>query len=424
MRRRFAFIAMLLAAFAVQARTAWPDYIHALTPDVSDSPVAAVLPADVAITAPTADTRPELQRWSGLWQGWACAGRACDVKVAVERFEADGVVVAYAGASASGTNVHRGKAQFVADELHLRLPTEANLVMRLRTGGDMEISLWRPDTQLRFAGVLTRRSLEVPWRRAIERLATPWTHEGRPVSLVLATFRPLQGDGPWPTLVVNHGSTGNGDRPDFFGHLSTHRELVRRFTARGWQVIFPQRRGRGGSGGLYDEGFEADRSRYSCDPARSLPGFERALEDLHHVMQHIVARPDVDARRVMLSGVSRGGILSAAYAGLHPAHVRGVINFVGGWMGDRCVNVERINPVLFRRGAAYPLPMLWLYGNRDSFYSLRHSRANFEAFRAAGGQGRFVAYELPSGENGHFIADRPDLWLRDVESYLEELPRP
>jgi len=40
---------------------------------------------------------------------------------------ADGATVVYAGASASGATVHRGEAQFVAEELHLRLDTGASL---------------------------------------------------------------------------------------------------------------------------------------------------------------------------------------------------------------------------------------------------------------------------------------------------------
>ncbi|MCD6079358.1 MAG: hypothetical protein K0R89_3302, partial [Ramlibacter sp.] len=355
---------------------------------------------------------------------WACAGHVCDIRIAVERIQGDTATVAYAGASASGSNVHRGDARFVGDELHLRLHTGAKLALRLRGDGDMEMSLWRPDTELRAAGVLTQRPLGPPRLRTDERLATPWTHEGQSVSLLLVVYRPDTGRGPWPTLVVNHGSTGDGNRPELFAHTYTSLDIVRQFTQRGWQVIFPQRRGRGGSGGLYDEGFEADRSRYSCDPARSLAGFDRAMEDLHLVMQHVLARPDVDAHRVVLTGVSRGGILAAAYAGQYPQQVKGVINFVGGWMGDRCRNVEQINPVIFRRASAYPGPTLWLYGSRDSFYSLRHSRSNFEAFQSAGGKGRFVAYDLPSGQNGHFIAGRPDLWEADVQGYLHDLALP
>jgi dienelactone hydrolase len=415
---------LVFAALACRAQTGWPGYIHSLKPDLSESPVPAVLPADVAIAPPSADVPPERARWSGRWQGWACPGQVCDIKIAVEKIEGDAATVAYAGASASGLVVHRGQAQFTGDELHLRLHTGAKLALRLRADGDMEMSLWRPDTELRSAGVLAQRPLGPPRHRSEERLATPWTHEGQPVSLLMVVYRPDAGSGPWPTLVVNHGSTGEGNRRELFAHTYTSLDIVRHFTQRGWQVIFPQRRGRGGSGGLYDEGFEADRSRYSCDPARSLAGFERATEDLHLVMQHVLARPDVDARRVVLTGVSRGGILASAFAGQYPQQVKGVINFVGGWMGDGCRNVEQINPVIFRRAAAYPGPILWLYGSRDSFYSLRHSRSNFEAFQAAGGKGRFVAYEMPAGQNGHFIAGRPELWESDVQGYLRDLALP
>lgn len=126
-------------------------------------------------------------------------------------------------------------------------------------------------------------------------------------------------------------------------------------------------------------------------------------------MQHVVARADVDVQRILTAGVSRGGILAAAYAGQHPNAVRGVINFVGGWAGERCAQAEHVNQNLFRRAAGYPRPMLWLYGDHDPFYSLTHSRRNFEAFQAAGGQGRFVAYEFERGQNGHFVSGRPEL---------------
>lgn len=416
-------LALLLSAVSAAAQTAWPGYMHSLRPEVSSSSVPAEWPADVVITPPEAELPEARRRWGGRWQGWACAGMACDVKVAVERVAADNATVVYAGASASGAVTQRGEARFVGDELHLSASPDFRLVLRLRPDGDMEMTRWR-DAQLLSAGVLTQRPLTMPWRRSVESVPTPWTHEGRPISLVMLVYRPLEGQGPWPTVVINHGSTGSGDRPELFAVPYSSVELARHFTQQGWQVLFPQRRGRGGSGGLYDEGFTPDRAQYSCDPKDSLPGFERALEDLHLVMQHVAARPDVDAKRVLLAGISRGGILSSAYAGTHPQAAVGVINFVGGWVGDRCPLVDRINPVLFRRAAAYPRPMLWLYGSRDSFYSLHHSRANFEAFRAAGGRGRFVEYGMPAGQDGHHIADRPDIWRDDVEAYVREMSMP
>lgn len=412
----------LVTAVSAHAQTAWPDYMRALQSDVSDSPVAAALPADVKIVAPDAALRAERAAWSGNWLGWACAGQSCDIKIAVERVNETGATLVYAGASATGGIVHRGEAKFVGDELHLPMPTGNRVALRLRAGGqEMELSLTRPGGQLLSAGVLAQR-LPAPQRmRTVERMATPWTHAGQPVELVLVVYKPTQGAGPWPTLVFNHGSTGEGNQPEQFAQVFTSLDVARHFTQRGWQVIFPQRRGRGGSGGLYDEGFEPDRSRYSCDPKYSLPGFDRALEDLDVVMKHVATRPDVDAKRLLVAGQSRGGMLATAYAGLHPRSAAGVINFVGGWSSEHCPHGAQVNTALFRRGAAFPKPTLWLYGSRDSFYSLAHSRANFQAFRAAGGQGRFVGYELPAGQQGHFIRAQPELWRGDVDAYVGEV---
>jgi dienelactone hydrolase len=83
-------------------------------------------------------------------------------------------------------------------------------------------------------------------------------------------------------------------------------------------------------------------------------------------MTAILAMPFVDRDRVVIGGQSRGGILSVAYGGLHGEQVRGVINFVGGWSGSRCMS--DVNPELFKRGARYPGETLWLYGEGDPFY--------------------------------------------------------
>ena len=84
-------------------------------------------------------------------------------------------------------------------------------------------------------------------------------------------------------------------------------------------VAFPQRRGRGKSDGLYDEGFAPDRTQgYSCDPNRSLAGADRALKDLGAAIAALQRRPDVAGEQILLGGQSRGGALSIAYAGMHP----------------------------------------------------------------------------------------------------------
>ena len=67
-----------------------------------------------------------------------------------------------------------------------------------------------------------------------------------------------------------------------------------------------------------------------------------------------------------------------------------MINFVGGWLGAGCSTASAVNQQLFKLGAGFPRPTLWLYGDNDPYYPLSHSEANFEAFRQAGGKGAFM----------------------------------
>lgn len=406
------------------AITAWPSYMPDLVAGFSESSVAAVLPADVVITPPDVSLPVDKARWSGVWQGWACMSRACDIRVAIESVTATGATVVYAGASEQQPQVtDRAQGSFVGNELRARLHTGARLVLRLRGEVDeMEMSVWRPETQLLAAGVLTNKPLARQYTRVVERLPTPWTDaDGRVQTLEAVVVRPINARGLLPTLVFNHGSTGTGNRPSWFALTWTSPEVAQYFTSMGWQVVFPQRRGRGKSDGLYDEGFGANRAEgYTCQPERSLQGLDRAMEDLNAVMAHVLQRPDVDKARLLIGGVSRGGLLSVAYAGTRPDMFRGVVNFVGGWMGEGCKEAALINRAGFLRGAAMPRPTLWLYGERDSYYSLSHSRASFESFLAAGGKGKMVSYTLPPGQNGHSIHDFPALWKEELDGYLAQ----
>ncbi len=256
--------------------------------------------------------------------------------------------------------------------------------------------------------------------RIDERAPTTFVENGESVELEVVLFRPMD-EGRYPTLLFNHGSTGNGSDPSQFGITFTHKPLARFFVERGYMVAFLQRRGRGGSDGLYDEGFTDDRSGYSCEASRALQGAGRALEDLNAATDWLRNRPDVDTTRMLVGGVSRGGILSIAYVARRPDVFLGAINFVGGWIGEGCGDYATINRKLFVDGAAFPGTSLWLYAVHDSFYSIAHSRSNFEAFTAAGGMGDFHEFERAPGLNGHFLINDPELWTPAMDNYLDTL---
>jgi dienelactone hydrolase len=243
---------------------------------------------------------------------------------------------------------------------------------------------------------------------AQEVLMLPLEIDGERVRLEVRVFKP-EGTGPFPTVIFHHGSTGSGRDPSIFTQHFKPAGFGQYFLSKGWALVMPFRRGRGSSEGLYDEGFSVDRRRgYTCDPPVSLAGADRALRDIDALTLAIVELPFIDRSRLVLAGQSRGGILSIAYAAKRPELFKGVINFVGGWLGTGCgeTTTERVNQDLFRRGSPSPLPSLWLYGAHDPYYPLDHSRGNFAAFEAAGGKGEFITYPKPDDMSGHAIYTR------------------
>lgn len=248
-----------------------------------------------------------------------------------------------------------------------------------------------------------------------EYISTSLVDSGQHVRLELLVSR------PFPTVIFNHGSTGRGDDPALFRRRWANVDVATYFVNRGWMIVFPQRRGRGGSSGKYDEGLEQDGSGYACTYAGALPGVERAMEDLDEVMVHLCARQDVKRSRMLVAGQSRGGALSIAYAGERPDMFVGAVNFAGGWLSEYWPESVPVNTAIFRRGAKFRKPTLWLYGENDPYYSLAYSRGIFGAFESAGGTGRFESYAVPSENEGHSLLSHPRIWCGPLDTYLEAL---
>src|SRR5688500_6535340 len=94
--------------------------------------------------------------------------------------------------------------------------------------------------------------------QAQERTMMPVSVDGEQVRLAVITYKPT-GAGAFPTLIFHHGSTGSGTDPSRFMRTFEPGALAYWFVARGREFVLRSRRGRGGSEGLYDEGFSRIR---------------------------------------------------------------------------------------------------------------------------------------------------------------------
>ena len=387
------------------------------------------LPGDAKVATVVEPDRAELRQWAGVWVG-AWGGTLKHVML-VEFVTADGFArVVYAIGDNPWLGIRRGWSRHEATLSGRRLTiSEAGFsaTYDLNDQGGLNATYTRGKIVSNAAmtkmdlTTLTVPGSVIPWTRGkSELLRTALTEDGKPVDLEVVIFRP-NGAGPFPLAMFNHGSTGNGTNPALFTETSFDVGLADFLNNRGWIVAFPQRRGRGKSDGLYDEGFSVDRRQgYTCDFDMSLSGAERALDDIGAAMAALRQRPDVAPSRVLIGGQSRGGILSVAYSGMHPDQIFGVVNFVGGWLGTGCDTASRLNGTLFERGARFDRPTLWLYGDQDPFYDIQHSRNNFMLFQSAGGQGTFLKFNVPGGY-GHFVLSAPELWEGPVAEYLRSL---
>lgn len=286
--------------------------------------------------------------------------------------------------------------------------------------------------RLRFAplGALLLATLIATWAGASWaqpsgplHIPTPFEEGGKPVTLELV-YRPPAGPGPHPTLLFTHGSTNNGNDAREVRHTAVYEDLAGFFNERGWLVVFLQRRGRGQSGGSDAEGWDPTAGRYACGLDVARQGQARGLEDLDAALSFLLADPHVDARRLLVGGNSRGGVLALLHAARHPERYRGAISVVGGWAGRRCELMPRINGDAAVAAARFPHPTLWLHGQRDPLYGEEAPRGWFRQFTEAGGQGEFHQLTYGPLRNDHLVVRTRALWETPMSDFLARLAPP
>lgn len=239
--------------------------------------------------------------------------------------------------------------------------------------------------------------------------------DGSRMARLMATFYPgLQPPPPrgWPLVVFSHGSTAGGrHRTD---EVLRFEIQARYFLARGFAMLVPMRRGRGGSESDYVEW-------YDPDPLKLGEGLHHALDDLDAAIAFMRNRDDIDGSRIVVAGQSRGGLLSVLYAGQHGSGLRGSINFSGGWNDIAGATNVFTRDMLLRIGGDAMVPSLWLYAANDSMFAPDIVRQWHDAYASTGGHAQLYVFPPLEGADGHCLLDHPDLWQSAVDAFLHQL---
>ena len=182
---------------------------------------------------------------------------------------------------------------------------------------------------------------------ACARAPAPRPYRPPPADAQLVTFRAAdgaelhgyfylpagRGPGPFPAVLWNHGSERfPGWQP----------ELAAFYTANGFAFFIPHRRGQGQSGAAGPYIVDRQPSKLATVVTGASAGrkivalHEEANHDVEAALAWLKARPDIDPGRIVMSGVSFGGIqtLLAAEKGLG---VRAFAAFAPGAMSWRWV---------------------------------------------------------------------------------------
>ena len=267
-------------------------------------------------------------------------------------------------------------------------------------------------------------------RMVAERVVNDAQDKGT-IRLVTYVYRPLKND-RHEAVLFSHGSTAGLARSPKEALDAPPAAVIRFFVSRGYTLVAPMRRGRGESSGTYVE--ECSVYIGQCTVTEQTALLDRqlreALLDSNAVIdQLILGRLVPRQSKILVAGISRGGFLSLILAGERPELVKGIVNFVGGWIGvtDRLTTqdiqqrMEKQKAMLTRAAKRAGAPSIWFYATRDPFYKEGVPQELHRYWQVAGGRAEFVYIDDPKLTPGHAIAPLTALWERQVDAFLQSL---
>jgi len=228
-------------------------------------------------------------------------------------------------------------------------------------------------------------------------------------------FKP-QGQGPFPTLLYNHGSE---KMPGSFPTLAKF------WTGQGFVFFVPHRRGHGRSAGDYIVDLQKQYREKESDPAASqkhdIELHEHANADVTAALAWLKQQPFVNTNKLVVGGISYGGIqtLLTAEKGLGAKAFVAFAPAAMSWAGNPLLRQRLLDAV---KRAKEPIFLL----QAENDYNLGPSQLLGKELERKGKPNRVKVYsafgEQEDHRSGHgaFAVRGSNVWGSDVILFVTE----